>query len=1053
MSLLEDLDAFASASQPNYPQMDHLQLKTHSRQFWHFFFDAAFKVFESSSDLSLVDPAALYNPFSVGSLIGLSSYTNSIFVQWDGFRASFYGFLGFWIASILTQRTWSSLFLTTVLLGLTMVFFKANLKHLRIKFKKELNTISKLAEKTRPEAESAGWINSFLECFWHQYENDLSAMIQKTVNDIVVPFKTKELDELALSKFTLGSSPIRVNYIKLHSSPKPDVMIMDMAVEMPTYDMETEPLMAGTIKKPSHITLTARLASGLLETVQIPPYIKNLLVRSKIWSRLEWLLRQDINVHVKDIKFSGVMRIEITFYSVFPHLKLINASFYHPPSLDFSINPITESFDLMDIPVLRSQILAIVEDNLKAILVAPNKYPVDLSVATIETAPVGVLKVEIRRARGLRNSEALKKSDPYASVYLGGNKQVAQTVSVKDSLEPKWNEVHYVVIDRETLTNIANGSDQIVFKVKDADTTVGKDAVMGVSDPLSLSQWIRLLDVNSDPVAADESAPGTDGAENGTDASESSAPAVDEELEKLRSQWGDPSEPNFVWKQLHRVNKKETAPTRERGGNSEIQLGLSYFKALPNEATIDPDALLGSTKSGILQVHVHKLDGFHELKNSYSVAIKTDKGRSLFQTKFVHGTHPVIEESYTMYVPDHTKLHNRIEVYSKNGRKPIAYLPLDEDLLRSGLNKTHEFYALSGSEAGNVALTLRFFAVPVRESALQKSRVPIAALSFDIKKANDLKSVDGPFQKSDPYVIVEMANVEIGRTTVREKTLNPIWNESFKTVVFHPSAKLTMVICDWNKSGVVKPLGRIDLPLTKLFEIETESGATGTRAEDPYYTRALADGLTIAKNDQNGVTVTAPIYLTGKKKSELQGTIEFDAKLQNILGDCTIGYSSIVVVPRAIQSQGSNESLKEPAAAAAAVAGGAADKSQSLRLSPSDANITLGHQSLDRGSKISTESLNPGQLATIKSQQSILSSQGGTLLTEGMRDDILNSFRQRVARCFPGKHLCPRQPEPGCHFNHLHAVRRSCDLGRGELLGYFGYPFCLHQVPAVPAAG
>lgn len=67
--------------------------------------------------------------------------------------------------------------------------------------------------------------------------------------------------------------------------------------------------------------------------------------------------------------------------------------------------------------------------------------------------PIGVMRVHIKNARGIRNLETMGKSDPYARILLSGIEK-GRTVTFKNNLDPNFDEVLYVPMhnEREKLT-------------------------------------------------------------------------------------------------------------------------------------------------------------------------------------------------------------------------------------------------------------------------------------------------------------------------------------------------------------------------------------------------------------------------------------------------------------------------------------------------------------------------------------------------------------------------------------------------------------------------
>ncbi len=58
---------------------------------------------------------------------------------------------------------------------------------------------------------------------------------------------------------------------------------------------------------------------------------------------------------------------------------------------------------------------------------------------------IGVARIKIVEARGLRNQEAVGVSDPYVKLLYSGAMR-AKTEIIDGTLEPVWNEVTYMLI-------------------------------------------------------------------------------------------------------------------------------------------------------------------------------------------------------------------------------------------------------------------------------------------------------------------------------------------------------------------------------------------------------------------------------------------------------------------------------------------------------------------------------------------------------------------------------------------------------------------------------
>lgn len=74
--------------------------------------------------------------------------------------------------------------------------------------------------------------------------------------------------------------------------------------------------------------------------------------------------------------------------------------------------------------------------------------PVELDYVTSTggyTPPIGVVRVGIKKAEDLRNLETIGKVDPYVRLLVNGI-QRGRTAAADSTLNPTWNEVHYITV-------------------------------------------------------------------------------------------------------------------------------------------------------------------------------------------------------------------------------------------------------------------------------------------------------------------------------------------------------------------------------------------------------------------------------------------------------------------------------------------------------------------------------------------------------------------------------------------------------------------------------
>eukprot|EP00282_Hemiselmis_andersenii_P035885 CAMPEP_0169427938 /NCGR_PEP_ID=MMETSP1042-20121227/1054_1 /TAXON_ID=464988 /ORGANISM="Hemiselmis andersenii, Strain CCMP1180" /LENGTH=1434 /DNA_ID=CAMNT_0009538063 /DNA_START=72 /DNA_END=4372 /DNA_ORIENTATION=+ len=104
-------------------------------------------------------------------------------------------------------------------------------------------------------------------------------------------------------------------------------------------------------------------------------------------------------------------------------------------------------------------------------------------------------------------------------------------------------------------------------------------------------------------------------------------------------------------------------------------------------------------------------------------------------------------------------------------------------------------------------------------------------LHVEVVRARDLPKMDR-FGKSDPYVVLEMEG-RIQKTTIKKRTLNPTWRESFVLSVADSNSNLVVTAYDWDFADAHDLMGFFTVSVNELLDID------GT---DQFYTLRDGDG-------------------------------------------------------------------------------------------------------------------------------------------------------------------------------------------------------------------
>lgn len=169
--------------------------------------------------------------------------------------------------------------------------------------------------------------------------------------------------------------------------------------------------------------------------------------------------------------------------------------------------------------------------------------------------------------------------------------------------------------------------------------------------------------------------------------------------------------------------------------------------------------------------------------------------------------------------------------------------------------------------------------IPILDSSFGVMKKPVGVLHVKVLRATKLMKMD-ILGLSDPYVKLKLSGEMLPskKTTIKKKTLNPVWNETFKLVVKDPQAQTLQVnVYDWDKVGSHDRLGMQVVPLKVLRPNETKELSLdllkNTNIADPQ------------KQQQRGQIMLEMTYAPFKEDSEvLSGPLNMPAPKENGVG-------------------------------------------------------------------------------------------------------------------------------------------------------------------------
>ncbi|XP_045893684.1 extended synaptotagmin-2 isoform X5 [Micropterus dolomieu] len=156
---------------------------------------------------------------------------------------------------------------------------------------------------------------------------------------------------------------------------------------------------------------------------------------------------------IKNIQLHGMLRVVMEpLLGDMPLVGALSVFFLKKPLLDINWTGLT---NILDIPGLKGFSDSLIQDIIYSYLVLPNRVTIPL-VGDVELAelrfpmPKGVLRIHLLEAQDLEGKDNFLgglikgKSDPYGILLIGN--QLFQSKTIKECLNPKWNEVYEALV-------------------------------------------------------------------------------------------------------------------------------------------------------------------------------------------------------------------------------------------------------------------------------------------------------------------------------------------------------------------------------------------------------------------------------------------------------------------------------------------------------------------------------------------------------------------------------------------------------------------------------
>ncbi|ODH23066.1 hypothetical protein ACO22_05420 [Paracoccidioides brasiliensis] len=447
--------------------------------------------------------------------------------------------------------------------------------------------------------------------------------------------------------------------------------------------------------------------------------------------------------------------------------------------------------------------------------------------------PIGVMRIHVQNAKGLRNVETMGKSDPYTRVLLSGIEK-ARTVTFANNLDPEWDEVLYIPMHspREKLT----------LEVMDEEN-LGKDRSLGMIE-LSASDYIHE-------------------GENGDY-------EVDDEKQQMSTglRLGNRGQPkgilNYTIAFYPTLNVFDPEEEAEEAATREAMAGEMSLDGPSKSVESDTQPSTNTKTNGRSNIDTAdskelSVNGAQDAPKSPSIPkirltpkdiSQYDCGLIVFKLIDGHLAHSDVQLEVLMddhVFPSYTspRTKSKETVFGDVGDAFVRELEVSKITLRlvdktdtKGEGEGHHALAkltgptlstlqqclykpteltLRSNDGSTSKVTVSLKYIPVKMKLDPRESINnMGILRVDVLDAADLPSADRNGY-SDPYCKFKLNGKEVFKTKVQKKTLHPAWNEFFEcSVKSRIGSLLRLDVYDWDFGDKADYLGGTDIDLEGL---------------------------------------------------------------------------------------------------------------------------------------------------------------------------------------------------------------------------------------------
>ncbi|KAI8879896.1 hypothetical protein K501DRAFT_256031 [Backusella circina FSU 941] len=328
------------------------------------------------------------------------------------------------------------------------------------------------------EGESVEWLNYMVEKIWRSIDPEFFTLVEDILEDTIQSVAPKFIKAIKVSDFDIGVQAPRIQMIRVFPPlpGQPDESIFGEAA----FSFHAHPVASLSTNRSPKST---------------PPGLS---------IRFQTAFKAPLDIKAELTAVSGKIRFKILTSPELPFISKTTIAFTSVPIIETSVMPLSKHLNIMNLPTVKM----LVNEGVKlgfADLVDPKSMTIDIKAllgpGAIDTAAIGVVKVEIREAQRDDSVKFKDMEDSYASLSLSTQpkKTLTTTRVLTNDKDPRWNENLYVLVSQDDIVS----ETCVDVKIWDADkvkfddlwgsvSTSVKDIVQGKLDKLgNVESWCQ----------------------------------------------------------------------------------------------------------------------------------------------------------------------------------------------------------------------------------------------------------------------------------------------------------------------------------------------------------------------------------------------------------------------------------------------------------------------------------------------------------------------------------------------------------------------------------